>query len=92
MKILVLLSLLIFTSASYAQCKDYTVFKNGRYQIVQVCDQSSLDNSALLESIANSGGQNYETMRRGWIPTSEERNNRKLQELEIQLLEQQLNK
>lgn len=91
MKALLILSLLIFTSTSYAQCRYYTVYENGTYRSVQVCGKSKQNNNSLNDSIANSGSENYEKMRRGWLPNKDERNNRRLKELEIQLLEQQLN-
>jgi len=61
MKILLALTLLIFTSASYAQCKNYTVYKNGQYENVRVCDHANPINpndgyDSLIENLANPPG------------------------------------
>jgi hypothetical protein len=45
---------------------------------------------ALVDLIANSGAQNYERMRKGWLPTAEETNARKMSELGIQQQQQNL--
>ena len=51
---LLLLSLLFVSSTVMAECKDYTVYENGRYRTVQVCSQDKpKSNDGLFNSIAN---------------------------------------
>ncbi len=45
---------------------------------------------ALVDLIANSGAKNFETMRKGWLPTAEETNARKMSELGNQRRQQQI--
>jgi len=45
---------------------------------------------ALVDLIANSGAKNFETMRKGWLPTAEETNAQKMSELGIQQRQQQI--
>ena len=45
---------------------------------------------ALKDLIATSGARNFETMRKGWLPTPEEQSSRRLKDLQIQGAEQTL--
>ncbi len=46
---------------------------------------------ALVDLIASSGARNFETMRKGWLPTAQETNARKMAELGIQEKQQKVN-
>lgn len=45
----------------------------------------------LKELIATSGGRDYETIRKGWIPTTEEKQARRLKDLQIDEAQQRVN-
>ena len=45
---------------------------------------------ALKDLIATSGARNFETMRKGWLPTPEEQSSRRLKDLQVQAAEQKV--